>query len=89
MSTNRLEASSDGVIAIIITIMVLELKVPHTVGLADLSSCQKGRIKSVATLCPSMDQAPSTSTISFSVRQWSIHTRWSIWRSVAAICASS
>ncbi len=29
MSTNRLEAFSDGVIAIIITIMVLEMKVPH------------------------------------------------------------
>ena len=29
MPTNRLEAFSDGVIAIIITIMVLELKVPH------------------------------------------------------------
>lgn len=30
MSKGRLEAFSDGVIAIIITIMVLELKVPHT-----------------------------------------------------------
>ena len=31
MKTTRLEAFSDGVLAIIITIMVLELKVPHTV----------------------------------------------------------
>ena len=30
MSKNRLEAFSDGVIAIIITIMVLEMKVPHS-----------------------------------------------------------
>jgi uncharacterized membrane protein len=29
MSKNRLEAFSDGVLAIIITIMVLELKAPH------------------------------------------------------------
>src|SRR5271154_2746282 len=37
MEKNRLEAFSDGVIAIIITIMVLELKVPeHAEGLADL-----------------------------------------------------
>src|SRR5206468_3055689 len=33
MQKNRLEAFSDGVIAIIITIMVLELKVPHGVQL--------------------------------------------------------
>ena len=36
METNRLEAFSDGVIAIIITIMVLELKVPHGTDLAAL-----------------------------------------------------
>lgn len=37
MQKNRLEAFSDGVIAIIITIMVLELKVPHGTDLAALS----------------------------------------------------
>jgi uncharacterized membrane protein len=36
MATGRLEAFSDGVIAIIITIMVLEMKVPHGDGLKDL-----------------------------------------------------
>jgi uncharacterized membrane protein len=36
MRTNRLEAFSDGVLAIIITIMVLELKVPHGTDLAAL-----------------------------------------------------
>jgi uncharacterized membrane protein len=38
MGKGRLEAFSDGVIAIIITIMVLELKVPHGAQLADLQS---------------------------------------------------
>lgn len=36
MNTTRLEAFSDGVLAIIITIMVLELKVPHGADLAAL-----------------------------------------------------
>ena len=36
MEKNRLEAFSDGVIAIIITIMVLELKVPHATELSEL-----------------------------------------------------
>lgn len=36
MKTTRLEAFSDGVLAIIITIMVLEMKVPHTVDLGAL-----------------------------------------------------
>ena len=33
MGKNRLEAFSDGVLAIITTIMVLEMKVPHGAGL--------------------------------------------------------
>jgi uncharacterized membrane protein len=37
MTKGRLEAFSDGVIAIIITIMVLEMKVPHGAGLKDLA----------------------------------------------------
>ncbi len=37
MSKGRLEAFSDGVIAIIITIMVLEMKVPHGGDLQDLA----------------------------------------------------
>ncbi|MFO1370134.1 MAG: TMEM175 family protein [Marinagarivorans sp.] len=36
MDKNRIEAFSDGVLAIIITIMVLELKVPHGVDLSAL-----------------------------------------------------
>ena len=36
METNRLEAFSDGVIAVIITILVLEMKVPHEPDLAAL-----------------------------------------------------
>jgi uncharacterized membrane protein len=36
MGKNRLEAFSDGVLAIIITIMVLDLKVPHSADLAAL-----------------------------------------------------
>jgi uncharacterized membrane protein len=38
MGTGRLEAFSDGVIAIIITIMVLELKAPHGAGFEALLS---------------------------------------------------
>lgn len=36
MQKNRLEAFSDGVIAIILTIMVLEMKVPHSTELSSL-----------------------------------------------------
>jgi uncharacterized membrane protein len=36
MNKGRLEAFSDGVLAVIITIMVLEMKPPHGTGLADL-----------------------------------------------------
>jgi uncharacterized membrane protein len=36
VNKTRLEAFSDGVVAIVITIMVLELRVPHGAGLVDL-----------------------------------------------------
>ena len=35
MNTTRLEAFSDAVIAILMTIMVLELKIPHGAGIED------------------------------------------------------
>jgi uncharacterized membrane protein len=38
MTTTRLEAFSDGVIAILITIMILELKIPHGDGAAALQT---------------------------------------------------
>src|SRR5436305_14712393 len=38
MKTNRIEAFSDGVMAILITIMVLELKAPHDPSPASLAS---------------------------------------------------
>jgi uncharacterized membrane protein len=45
MNKNRLEAFSDGVIAIIITIMVLELKPPHSTNAADLAGVLPGWLR--------------------------------------------
>jgi len=45
MTKNRLEAFSDGVIAIIITIMVLELQPPHGTALADLVAVLPGWLR--------------------------------------------
>jgi uncharacterized membrane protein len=49
-SPARLEAFSDGVIAVIITIMVLELKVPHTGGPASLQADLAGVLSILPTL---------------------------------------
>jgi uncharacterized membrane protein len=49
-SPARLEAFSDGVIAVIITIMVLELKVPHTTGSASLRTDLAGILSIIPTL---------------------------------------
>ncbi|HMM44497.1 MAG TPA: TMEM175 family protein [Candidatus Macondimonas sp.] len=40
MHKARLETFSDGVVAILITIMVLELKIPHGADPAILSACK-------------------------------------------------
>lgn len=45
MSKGRLEAFSDGVIAIIITIMVLELQPPHGTELGDLAGVLPGWLR--------------------------------------------
>lgn len=45
MKKNRLEAFSDGVIAIIITIMVLELKPPHDTAAASLAEVLPGWLR--------------------------------------------
>ena len=45
MNKNRLEAFSDGVIAIIITIMVLELKPPHSTDAAGLADVLPGWLR--------------------------------------------
>ena len=62
MGTGRLEAFSDGVIAIIITIMVLEMKVPHGDGLDDLLPAAAGvpQLRPEFRLCRHLlEQPPS------------------------------
>jgi uncharacterized membrane protein len=56
MQKNRLEAFSDGVLAIIITIMVLELKVPHGVELTALKPV-KARPRLRSTSLPSLSRS--------------------------------
>ena len=52
MGKGRLEAFSDGVIAIIITIMVLELKVPHAEGLGEGAKWEEATIAALRPLVP-------------------------------------
>jgi uncharacterized membrane protein len=51
LNKNRLEAFSDGVMAIIITIMVLEMKVPHGVDLAALQPILPVFLSYVLSFC--------------------------------------
>jgi uncharacterized membrane protein len=51
MEKDRLLAFSDGVVAIIITIMVLELKVPHGSSLEDLAGVLPTFLSYVLSLC--------------------------------------
>ena len=48
MGTERINAFSDGVIAILITIMVLELRVPHTADVSALRELLPAGIELVA-----------------------------------------
>jgi len=62
MSKGRLEAFSDGVIAIIITIMVLEMKVPQGDGLGELLTVASGipQLRPELRLCRDLlEQPPS------------------------------
>ena len=61
MKPERLNAFSDGVIAIIITIMVLELKIPHGAGLSDLIPLIPiffSYVLSFALRCDLLEQSP-------------------------------
>ena len=60
----RLEAFSDGVIAVIITIMVLELKVPHQNGLAGLRAVLPTLCRLRSLLCLCRRSTGSTTTTS-------------------------
>ena len=64
MEKNRLEAFSDGVLAIIITIMVLEMKVPHGVDFAALTPMLPVFLSYVLSLF--MSASTGTTTITFS-----------------------
>jgi uncharacterized membrane protein len=70
MGKERLAAFSDGVIAIIITIMVLELKVPHGSDWTALIAVTPNLVSYVLTFC--IWQSIGTITITFytPLREW-------------------
>lgn len=55
MHKGRLEAFSDGVLAIIITIMVLEIKVPHDVSLDALVKFTATFLALADSICLGLD----------------------------------
>ena len=57
MTKGRLEAFSDGVIAIIITIMVLEIKIPEATGWTDLASLWPKFVSYILSFI--LEQSPS------------------------------
>src|ERR1700745_427436 len=87
MKTTRLEAFSDGVLAIIITIMVLELKVPHAVNLSALKPVLPVLLSYVLS-CISLGMYwnnhhhTGTSTLCYPIFSWPsfLARRQAIWR---------
>lgn len=82
MTSGRLEAFTDGVVAIIITIMVLELKVPESGSLAALRNGRVRQCGVISGVAPGRHRQAALGVIC----SWAIS---SIWGVASAIIPSS
>ena len=70
MTKSRLEAFSDGVLAIIITIMVLEMKVPHDASAAALTPLVPVLLSYVLSFADSQSKCNTVSKESEAIRRY-------------------